>query len=150
MAAANQFHPIVPAKPEVEVSVARERQKSLLLRAWIFSGLFFMAVPGTLLGFSNLIAISSHHGFISAGLELIAVILFLRAALHHKMPKPAQGETPRRGMEPWMMSVLLGTAGLTAAVIFNFTECLLLALHNPQPSFPHALDQKAPIILVDS
>jgi len=219
MAAANQFHPIGPARQEVEVSVARERQKSLLLRAWIFSGLFFMAVPGTLLGFSNLIAISSHHGLsglpaawleghghaqvfgwigsfilgigfysqpsrgrsslsiplasfilwttgvamrwtaniygvqwrvllpISAGLELIAVILFLRAASHHKMPKPAQGETPRRGMEPWMMSVLLGTAGLTAAVIFNFTECLLLALHNPQPSFPHALDQKYLLLL---
>jgi hypothetical protein len=43
-----------------------ERQKSLLLRAWILSGLFFMAILGTLLGFSNLLAISGHHG--SAGL----------------------------------------------------------------------------------
>ena len=42
--------------------VARERQKSLMLRAWILSGLFFMALPGTLLGFSNLMAISTHHG----------------------------------------------------------------------------------------
>jgi hypothetical protein len=42
--------------------VARERQKSLMLRVWILSGLFFMAVPGTLLGFSNLMAISAHHG----------------------------------------------------------------------------------------
>src|ERR1035437_10961777 len=42
--------------------VARERQKSLMLRAWILSGLFFMAIPGTLLGFSNLMAISAHHG----------------------------------------------------------------------------------------
>ncbi len=42
--------------------VARERQKSLMLRAWILSGLFFMALPGTLLGFSNLMAISVHHG----------------------------------------------------------------------------------------
>ena len=41
---------------------ARERQKSLMLRAWIVSGLFFMALPGTLLGFSNLMAISAHHG----------------------------------------------------------------------------------------
>ncbi|HEV2113316.1 MAG TPA: hypothetical protein VGR50_04150, partial [Terriglobales bacterium] len=40
----------------------RERQKSLILRAWILSGLFFMALPGTLLGFSNLMAISTHHG----------------------------------------------------------------------------------------
>jgi ABC-type Fe3+ transport system permease subunit len=42
--------------------VARERQKSMVLRAWILSGLFFMALPGTLLGFSNLMAISTHHG----------------------------------------------------------------------------------------
>ena len=42
--------------------MARERQKSLMLRAWIASGLFFMALPGTLLGFSNLMAISAHHG----------------------------------------------------------------------------------------
>src|ERR1035438_4880645 len=42
--------------------VSRERQKSLMLRAWILSGLFFMALPGTLLGFSNLMAISTSHG----------------------------------------------------------------------------------------
>ncbi|MGA7860198.1 MAG: hypothetical protein WCA11_19835 [Terracidiphilus sp.] len=41
---------------------SRERSKSLMLRAWIFAGLFFMALPGTLLGFSNLLAISAHHG----------------------------------------------------------------------------------------
>jgi hypothetical protein len=41
---------------------AYDRQKSLMLRAWILSGLFFMALPGTLLGFSNLMAISTHHG----------------------------------------------------------------------------------------
>jgi len=39
-----------------------QRAKSLLLRGWILSGLFFMAIPGTLLGFSNLMAISTHHG----------------------------------------------------------------------------------------
>ena len=56
--------------PEVgsyaEQLAARERAKSVLLRAWIASGLFFMALPGTLLGFSNLMAISAHHG--AAGL----------------------------------------------------------------------------------
>ncbi len=44
-------------------AAVRERHKSLMLRAWIFSGLFFMALPGTLLGFSNLMAISASHGF---------------------------------------------------------------------------------------
>ena len=43
-------------------AAARERQKSLMLRAWIIAGLFFMTIPGTLLGFSNLVAISEHHG----------------------------------------------------------------------------------------
>ncbi len=42
--------------------ITRERQKRLMLRAWILSGLFFMALPGTLLGFSNLMAISANHG----------------------------------------------------------------------------------------
>lgn len=42
--------------------VDRERLKSLMLRAWILAGLFFMALPGTILGFSNLLAISTHHG----------------------------------------------------------------------------------------
>src|SRR4051812_13324669 len=32
---------------------ALERTKSLILRAWIVAGVFFMALPGTLLGFSN-------------------------------------------------------------------------------------------------
>src|SRR5487761_2372711 len=41
---------------------AHEKQKSLMLRAWILAGLFFMALPGTLLGFSNLVAISASHG----------------------------------------------------------------------------------------
>src|ERR1019366_4581758 len=139
--------------------VARERRKSLMLRAWILCGLFFMALPGTLLGFSNLMAISAHYGmanlpaawmeghghaqmfgwigsFIlgigfysqpgrdrktlnvqaicfglwtsgvalrwlanifawhwrllfpaSAGFELIVVLLFLKAASHHKLPQ---------------------------------------------------------------
>ena len=43
-------------------TLVRERNKSWMLRAWILSGLFFMALPGTLLGFSNLMAISTHHG----------------------------------------------------------------------------------------
>lgn len=42
--------------------IAREHRKSLMLRAWILSGLFFMALPGTLLGFSNPMAISTNHG----------------------------------------------------------------------------------------
>lgn len=56
--------PLIPMddNEHARLMTVRERQKSLMLRAWIFSGLFFMALPGTLLGFSNLMAISAHHG----------------------------------------------------------------------------------------
>ena len=190
--------------------IARERQKSLMLRAWILSGLFFMALPGTLLGFSNLMAISAHHGLgtlpaawieghghaqmfgwigsfilgigfysqpahgrsvlrvplscyvlwtsgvgmrwfaniygwhwrallpVSAGFELIAVILFLYAASHHKLPASTQGNRAKPPMEPWMVSVLIGTAGLFSAVIFNFIECVRLAMQG-RPSVLSAL-----------
>jgi len=210
---------IISAENSTNAIVTRERQKSLMLRAWILSGLFFMALPGTLLGFSNLMAISAHHGSaslpvawmeghghaqmfgwigsfilgigfysqparkqsplrlpltcfglwtvgvalrwlaniyawhcralfpVSAGFELIAVLLFLSAASHHKLPGPSQGNNAKPGMEPWMVSVLMGTAGLTAAVIFNFVECLRLSLQATLLSFPHALDQKYLVLM---
>lgn len=199
--------------------VSRERQKSLMLRAWILSGLFFMALPGTLLGFSNLMAISTHHGLgslpaawmeghghaqmfgwigsfilgigfysqpargrsairipltsfvlwtsgvamrwvaniydwhwrtlfpVSAGFELIAVLLFLTAASRHKLPEAKQGEHAKPRMELWMVSVLIGTAGLVAGVSFNFVECLRLAMRGSLLAFPHALDQKYLVLL---
>lgn len=198
---------------------ALERTKSLALRAWIGAGIFFMAFPGTLLGFSNLMAISAHHGaanlppawmeghghaqvfgwigsFIlgigfysqpargrsatrlqlicftlwitgvalrwsaniygwhwrvlvpfSAAFELIAVLLFLSAASHHKLPNQHAARPAKPRMELWMVSVLLGTTGLAAAVIFNFVECVRLALAGRSPSFPHALDQKYLVLL---
>ena len=221
MASVSQFEPafkIVGANSTTAI-IARERQKSLMLRAWILSGLFFMALPGTLLGFSNLMAISTHHGLgslsaawieghghaqifgwigsfilgigfysqpardrlanriqltcfvlwtlgvamrwlaniyvwhwrflfpISAGFELIVVLLFLAAASHHKLPEPMEGTNVKTPMELWMISVLLGTAGLAAAVIFNFVECLKLALQGTLLSFPHTLDQKYLVLL---
>jgi uncharacterized protein involved in response to NO len=84
---------------------------------------------------------------ISAGFELIAVILFVAAASRHKLPEPMEGKPAKTSMELWMVSVLLGTAGLAAAVIFNFVECLNLAIHGMQLSFPHALDQKYLVLL---
>jgi hypothetical protein len=198
---------------------ARERRKSLMLRAWILSGLFFMALPGTLLGFSNLMAISTSHGLgslpaawmeghghaqmfgwigsfilgigfysqpargrsdlriplacylfwtsgvalrwtaniygwhwrilfpVSAGFELIAVLLFLVAASRHKIPEADEGSHAKSPMELWMISVLLGTAGLAAAVLFNYFECLVLAIRGTQLSFPHVLDQKYLVLL---
>jgi uncharacterized protein involved in response to NO len=207
-----------PAQGETVAIIARERQKSLALRAWILSGLFFMVLPGTLLGFSNLMAISAHHGSaflpaawmeghghaqmfgwigsfilgigfysqptrpravrlpqacfalwtcgvalrwfaniygwhwrilfsVSAGFELIAVLLFLIAASHHKLPESSQGKRAKTPMEMWMVSVLLGTTGLAASVIFNFVECVRLAMAGALRSFPHTLDQKYLVLL---
>ncbi len=202
------------AEISTQTMVARERQKSLMLRAWIGSGLFFMALPGTLLGFSNLMAIATHHGLgtipaawiqghghaqmfgwigsfilgigfysqpahgrsvirlplwcyalwstgvgmrwvagiygwhwrmlypLSAGFELIAVLLFLFAASHHKLPEGTRGERTKPPMELWMVSVLLGTAGLAVAVVFNFAECVHLAASGNARAFPYSLDQK--------
>jgi hypothetical protein len=203
---------------ESRTASLRERRKSLMLRAWIISGLFFMALPGTLLGFSNLLAISAHHGAgslpaawmeghghaqmfgwigsfilgigfysqpargksvlrvplscfvlwtsgvalrwfanvygwhwrslfaISASAELMALLLFLSAARHHKIPE--NGETKGRPrIELWMISVFLGTAGLLVAVVFNFVECLRLAAAGTSESFPHVLDQRYLVIL---
>lgn len=48
-------------------AAAFECRKSRMLRLWICTGLFFMVLPGTILGFTNLLAISAHHGF--AGLS---------------------------------------------------------------------------------
>lgn len=202
---------------------ARERQKSYMLRVWIGTGLFFMALPGTLLGFSSLMSISAHHGAsalpaawmqghghaqvfgwigsfilgigfysqplgnrspvhlpltcyvlwtsgvllrwfaniylwqwrallpISATLELIAILLFLRAASRHKLPAPTAqaGAQPKAKppMEMWMILVLLSTVGLAAAVLFNFVECFLLARSAAEPAFPHGLDQRYLILL---
>jgi uncharacterized protein involved in response to NO len=201
------------------VALIRERGKSWMLRAWILSGLFFMALPGTLLGFSNLMSISTHHGLgsmpaawmeghghaqlfgwigsfilgigfysqpsrgrsaqrlpmmcfalwtsgvllrwlaniyewhwrpllaISSFFEVVAVLLFLGAARHHKRPEPGPQGAPRKGMEAWMIAVLLSTAVLAAGVIFNFVECVRLALYAAAPSFPHLLDQKYLLLL---
>lgn len=208
----------VPIRVNAAV-IARERRKSLMLRAWILTGLFFMALPGTLLGFSNLMAISAHHGLgtlpaawmeghghaqvfgwigsfilgigfysqpahgrsvvrlplscfilwesgvamrwfaniygwhwrvllpVSAGFELIAVILFLYAASHHTLPASTQGNKAKPPMELWMVSVLIGTAGLASGVIFNFVECVRLASQGGLLSFPHSLDQKYLVVL---
>lgn len=50
------------AAAERAALVAVERRKSLLLRLWIVTGIFFMVLPGTILGFSNLLLITAHHG----------------------------------------------------------------------------------------
>lgn len=49
--------------PERRAQIAFEKRKSRMLRLWIALGIFFMVLPGTILGVSNLVMISAHHGF---------------------------------------------------------------------------------------
>lgn len=84
---------------------------------------------------------------LSAAIELIAIVLFLSAASHHKPPQQSAASRANQPMQLWVFSVLSGTAGLTAAVIFNFVECVRLAITGMSPSFPHSLDQKYLVIL---
>lgn len=211
--------PKIGARPQFDFAAQaremarRERRKSLLLRAWILAGLFFMALPGTVLGFTNLIAISQHHGLgalpaawiqghghaqlygwigsfilgigfysqpargrsalriplvclllwtagvalrwvaniylwhwrtlfvVSAAAELVAFLLFFNAARKHRLAPPT-ASTPRPRMAVWMIAVFLGTAGLLAGLIFNFVECLRLAMAGVSAAFPHDLDQR--------
>lgn len=211
-------HVSIAASEQYQIIVARERRKSLMLRAWILSGLFFMALPGTLLGFTNLMAIATHHGLgampaawiqghghaqvfgwigsfilgigfysqparassvlrvpltcfllwtpavllrwiasiygwhwrtlfvLSASMELAAVLLFLQAARHHKMPDSGKA-TAKSRIELWMISVFVGTAGLLAALTFNFIECIRLAAQGTSLAFPHELDQRYLVLL---
>lgn len=196
-----------------------EQSKSLLLRAWILAGLFFMVVPGTLLGFSNLLSISSHHGLsalsaawieghghaqvfgwmgsfilgigfysfpknrltsgylpwtafalwtsgvalrwtaniylwhwrallpLSAGFEVLALLIFLRTASTHKRTSPAGEEKSKQSIEPWMYCVLTGNAFLLIALLMNLIVGIRLSLHGTGPAFPHRLDQRYLVLL---
>ena len=221
MSAAAYVNPTMHYQPDeaTQAILMRERRKSLMLRAWILAGLFFMTLPGTLLGFTNLLAISAGHslaamsaaliqghghaqvfgwvgsfilgiGFysqpakgrsvlplpltcfvlwtlgvalrwsgniygwhwkillpVSAGLELVAMGLFLNAAMRHKLPETARPETAKPKVEMWMITVLVGTAGLAAAMIFNFAECVRLAAAGAGIAFPHALDSRFLVLI---
>lgn len=196
-----------------------ERRKSFMLRAWILAGLFFMALPGTVLGFSNLIAISAHRGLgalpaawiqghghaqlygwigtfilgigfysqpargrsvlrvpltcfllwtcgvtvrwiagiylwqwralfiISATAELAAFLLFFTSARHHKRTPSPDSAQQRPRMPVWMVAVMLGTAGFFTSLVFNFVECLRLALAGASAAFPHDLDQRYLVVV---
>jgi len=84
---------------------------------------------------------------LSAGFELLVILLFLTAASHHKLPETANGKQTKPRMELWMVSVLLSTVGLLALAAFNFVECLKLAMAGTQRAFPHALDQRFLVLL---
>ncbi len=49
--------------PKGRAQIEFEKRKSRMLRMWVGLGTFFMLLPGTILGVSNFVLISLHHGF---------------------------------------------------------------------------------------
>lgn len=59
----NDPAPAAGPREDRRALLAQEKRKSRLFRLWIATGIFFMVLPGTVLGFTNLLLISAHHGF---------------------------------------------------------------------------------------
>lgn len=209
--------------PERRMQIAFERHKSRMLRLWIVLGLFFMLLPGTLLGVTSLMAISAHQGFhgvspawlqahghsqvfgwigsfalgigfysqprtransgnlpitcwglwavgltlhwlagayswhwrvtlpFSGVFELLAVALFLCAALQHKLPEassvPPGATKPRAKMEPWMQSVMVANVCMFLALALNFAVSVQQAMHGATPARPSEFDARYIILL---
>src|SRR5262249_37693401 len=72
----------------------------------------------------------------SARLELAAFVLFQRSVRRHRKPEPSAKT------ETWMILVVASTFGFLAALIGNAALCLIVALGNSGPAFPHGLDQR--------
>lgn len=74
---------------------------------------------------------------VSAGLELIAFVLFFHTVSGHKQPS---GRSSR--FEPWVLLVITGTLGFAVMVLVNAGAATWLALYGSSPAFPHEFDQK--------
>ena len=73
---------------------------------------------------------------LSAGLELIALAIFLYAVSGHRVQ--AKEKTDQR----WVMIVMAGTLGLVSALGMNLFQCTRLAFHGLSPAFPIDFDQR--------
>lgn len=218
------MHPELPVPANESVrpyagplaALQSSQRKSFHFRLWMLTGIFFMVLPGTLLGFTNLLQISASHGLsglaaawiqahghaqvfgwigsfvlgigfysqpetpanrgrlpllcwglwtaglgfhwlsrafqwhwrillpLSGLLELLAILLFLRAARQHKLPSSS---TASRRIPLWMQSVLLSNLALLLAILLNFVEACHLAWRGLSPAIPHALDQSYLVLL---
>ena len=78
---------------------------------------------------------------LSASLELLAFVIFLRAVSSHRVQPGGKSE------ERWVMIVIAGTAGLAAALGMNLFESVRLALNGPGPAFPPDFDQRILAVL---
>ena len=73
---------------------------------------------------------------LSAALELVALMFFLRAVASHRL-QPNDNTDQR-----WVKIVLAGVAGLVAVLGMNLFESVRLAIHGSGPAFPPDFDQR--------
>jgi len=76
---------------------------------------------------------------LSAGMELVAFLIFFRAVSQHK-PQPHAGSSPPK-LETWIFVVIVGTLGLLLTLLLNLGACVWLAVWGMTPAFPQAFDQ---------
>jgi len=86
--------------------IAVERCKSILLRLWIVTGLFFMVLPGTVLGFTNLLAISAHHGLAGLSAAWIQAHGFSRTPVQMRVSFHTEGRSAAKGIHARLASTL--------------------------------------------
>jgi uncharacterized protein involved in response to NO len=70
---------------------------------------------------------------LSAVLELSAFLIFLNSVKRHR---PAGSLKENTRMPLWMISVLIGTAALGAALLMNLAVAIFASLYNSGPAFP--------------
>jgi uncharacterized protein involved in response to NO len=114
----------------------RKQDSFALWTAWACFGLWVSGV--TLRWFANVYLFGWHTLLpLSAAMEMIAFLLFLRAVSAHK-PSAKSGSPSR--MEPWIFIVIAGTFGLLATLSVNLIGCIRASLTGSTPAFPHGFD----------
>lgn len=112
-----------------------------LARAWVC---WVMWIAGVTLRW--IAAVYSPHWRVllpfSAVLELIAFAIFLRTVAGHR---PQHNGKQR--LEPWVVIVIIGTAGLLAALCMNLFESVVIARAAAASAFPPAFDQKFLVVI---
>ena len=74
---------------------------------------------------------------VSAGLELIAFLIFFRSVSGHR---PADSE--KKTLDAWVFVVIAGSLGLMLTLLVNFGSALFLALRATSPDLPPDFDQR--------
>src|SRR5262249_30034263 len=74
---------------------------------------------------------------VSAGLELVAFLIFFRAVYGHRVDGPG-----KQKLDPWIWVVASASTGLLFALLTNLAGCFYAALRLSTPAFPYLFDQR--------